>query len=174
MNRWGCATRLIQTAVALAIAGTLAVTGAAAEPILPDELRPVFSRLEANVAVGGSAAKNLSERDRAILFKHNDAINAAAFSGEIDSRVYQSAQNDYADLNRDFAADAAADAKADFTVQQRTSSTFSPGTDSDYITVVVDSVDEISDMQKGYNKRINAYLAGHEVLNEPRSDWHNK
>ncbi|MHA1553601.1 MAG: hypothetical protein ACTSU0_04250 [Alphaproteobacteria bacterium] len=174
MNRWGCATRLIQTAVALAIAGTLAVTGAAAEPILPDELRPVFSRLEANVAVGGSAAKNLSERDRAILFKHNDAINAAAFSGEIDSRVYQSAQNDYADLNRDFAADAAADAKADFTVQQRTSSTFSPGTDSDYITVVVDSVDEISDMKKGFNTRIQAYLAGHKVLNEPRSDWHNK
>ena len=159
--------------VAVLIATATPSPQADAQSVLPANVRDALARLEANIAVGGNAADNLSDYDRALLFKYNDDINAAALNGDISDTVYQAAQNDYAGINRNFAADAAADAGADFTVQRSTSNTYSPGTDSDYITVV-DSPEDVTRMQDSYNNRVNDYLERNGILDEPRTDWHNK
>lgn len=136
----------------------------AADSVLPANVRDALARLEVQSA---------TDFDRALLFKYNDDINAAALNGEISDQLYQAAQRDYAATNRRFAADAAAQAGADFTVQNPTAPEFSPGTDSDYITVVR-SEDQIADMQRGYNQRVNDYLDKHGINREPRGDWHKK
>ncbi|THB72048.1 MAG: hypothetical protein D6B25_17525 [Desulfobulbaceae bacterium] len=116
---------------------------------------------------------SLSEADRALLFANNDAINAARLNNEISDSIYQAAQSDFADLNRSFAADAAQHAGADFTVQQRTSARFSPGTDSDYITVVSDK-SQVATMQSDYNRRVNDYLQQNGAIDGSSSNWHQK
>ena len=168
---WRPAARIAGAILALAV---LVLAGAAGAQTLGRNVLDALDRLTALEAVGGTAADSLTERDRALLFANNADINAAALNGEIGDEAYQFAQSDFAALNRGFAADSAHDARADFTVQRRTSEVFSPGTDSDYITVVVDSSREIADMQESYNNRVNAFLQRNGVIAEPRGDWHNK
>jgi hypothetical protein len=145
------------------------ISEALAQQTLSADLREIVGRLS---DAGGDATK-LSGRDRALLFKNNDAVNAARLNGEIPDHLYQGAQNDFASFNRQFAADSAAEAGAEFTVQQRTTDTFSPGTDSDYITVVQDKK-QITKMQNGYNERVNNFLSENGVLDQPSNTWHNK
>ena len=157
---------VVTTFVAILICTVLSIGTASAQSTLPAHVQDALGRLASNSA---------SAADRALLFQYNDDINAAALNGEIADPVYQAAQTDYAATNRSFAADAAADAGADFTVQNPTAPEFSPGTDSDYITVV-DSKEQIADMQEGYNRRVNEYLEQHGIIDETqrRADWHNK
>jgi hypothetical protein len=128
-------------------------------------------------ALAALRAGNATEAQRAIAFARNDAINRARLNGYISDDVYQAAQKDFAALNEDFAAAAAKKAGAEFTVQKRTSQTFSPGTDSDYITKVK-SADDVKRMQRGYNERINKYLKENlkntEYAGTQRADWHNR
>lgn len=58
-------------------------------------------------------------------------------------------------------------------MQQRSSQTYSPGTDSDYITVVKDK-SQIGQMQEGYNNRVNDFLEKNGAITERRTDWQNK
>jgi len=96
------------------------------------ELNTALDRLRDALSRSSHPASTLSEHDRAVLFANNDKINAAALNGrQIDDSLYQAAQSDYDMLNQGFAEDAAKAAGAKFTVQKRSSSTFSPGTDSD-------------------------------------------
>ena len=76
-------------------------------------------------------------------------------------------------LNTKFGQRAAQAAGADFTVQTRTSQTFSPGTDSDYITIVKDK-EQIGRMQSDYNRRVNEFLTENGAIDQPRSDWQKK
>jgi len=156
--------------LALAAAFVIAVVPAHSQQTLGPEVRDVLKRLDEVNKRGGHSAGILSDADRALLFANNDAINAARINNEIPNSVYQAAQSDFADLNRSFAADAAAKAGADFTVQQRTSSTFSPGTDSDYITVVTDKK-QIADMKTDYNRRVNDYLKKNGAIKKSRPNW---
>lgn len=147
---------------------------AAPATALPDE---VFDALEAMreraAATSPPPCAQSCWRQRALLFKHNDAINAARLNGWISDAHYQAVQTDYARLNEQFAKSAAAEVGADFKVQESTSSTYSPGTDSDYITKVWDP-EQVPKMQEAYNRRINEFLGEQHVLDEPRTDWHNR
>lgn len=128
-----------------------------------------------NRFTGGHSYASEAERarDQATLFANNDAINKARLNNEIPDGAYQAAQTDYADLNRSFAEAAATDAGAKFTVQKSSSpDSFSPGTDSDYITEVT-SKEQIPKMQQGYNDRVNQFLEQNGV-SEQRGNWHNK
>ncbi|MEX3011909.1 hypothetical protein [Hoeflea sp. TYP-13] len=170
---WARAVALaIAVLFAVAVVQIASVTTASAQNILPANVHDALKRLHANVAVGGDAS-NLSDYDRALLFKYNDDINAAALNDEIADSVYQAAQSDYAKTNEAFASAAATDAKADFTPQVSNSDVYSPGTDSDYITVV-ERPEQITQMQEGYNNRVNDYLEKNGLLDETRKDWHNK
>ena len=155
--------------LALAIGAVSPATAPAMAQTLSADITDVFKRLADDA--GGDAAK-LSARDQALLFMNNDAINAAALNNEIGDDLYQAAQSHYARLNQDFGA-SAHEAGAQFTTQVRTSDVYSPGTDSDFITVV-DDADQIGRIQENYNRRVNQYLVDNGVLDQPRSDWHNK
>ncbi|MEM7069631.1 MAG: hypothetical protein AAF478_12190 [Pseudomonadota bacterium] len=129
---------------------------------LSDDVHKALGRLNANAA---------TEADKALLFANNDVINAAGINGTIPDDVYQKAQGSYASINEKFAADSAKAAGAEFTVQKSSSQTYVPGTDSDYITKV-ESKNQISKMQDGYNRRVNEYLKKNGV---PQGEkWHNK
>ncbi len=123
-------------------------------------------------ALNATAAGAATEYQRALLFANNNVVNAAALNGEIPDNLYQAAQGDFAATNRRLAGDAAASVGAEFSVQQSSGTRFSPGTDSDFITVV-HSPDQVAGMQNGYNQRINQYLADAGVATPPRNDWHN-
>ena len=113
---------------------------------------------------------NATPQQRAMLFSRNDAINRAALQGYITDDIYQTAQRDFAATNQRLARDAALEAGAEFRVQTASSATYSPGTDSDYITKV-SSPEQIEHMQDGYNRRINDYLRQNGV-DVSSSDWH--
>lgn len=121
------------------------------------------------------------ERDRAILFMHNDAINAARINNKISNTLYQKAQEDFVAINERLGRKAATAAGADFTVQvpsggAKTTPRYSPGTDSDYITIVT-SKQQIINMQGHYNNNVNAFLQERltdgdlETMNAKRSNW---
>lgn len=135
----------------------------------------VMAQLSGDVLQALDAMQNgtASEQQRALLFKNNDAINAASLNGWIPDSTYQKVQGDYARLNQRFAADAAREAGAGFRVQTASAPTYSPGTDSDYITVISDPK-QVEQMQRSYNQRINDYLRDNNVLDQSRTDWHNR
>ena len=116
-----------------------------------------------------------TSKQRALLFSQNDKINRARLNGWILDGPYQAAQKDYAALNRSFAENAARGEDAHFRQQDSKpgkKSTASPGTDSDYI-IEVKSPEQVKRIQDSYNRRINAFLAEHDVA--ARSDgWHNR
>ncbi len=155
------------------IAMSVGVGDAWAQSTLSPDVREAIGRLDQANRAGGHNAGILSDADRAVLFANNDAINAARINNEIHDAVYQAAQQDFDGLNQTFAGEAAEASGAKFTVQQRSSNRFSPGTDSDYITMV-DSKDQIEQMQQGYNDRVNKFLKDSKVDVEPRNNWHNK
>ena len=157
----------------LHVVGTLAVllmaTIARADVLSPG----VLDALEA--ARMGRA----TDLQMAMLFAQNDAINRARLNGFISDAHYQAAQHEFAILNEGFAREAAADVGAEFTVQTRRSTTFSPGTDSDYILRVdsPDPVGQVREAQTRYNQRVNEYLekvgAEHGIkIRGNRNDWH--
>lgn len=123
----------------------------------------------------GSASRG----QRALLFKHNDAINKARLSGWLPDSTYQAAQREYSSLNQEFARMAAESTGAEFTVQQSTSTTYSPGTDSDYIvkTNGADPVGQVQTMQSRYNDHVNSYLdealSSEGYHHTPKDNWHN-
>ena len=39
---------------------------------------------------------------------------------------------------------------------------------------IVDDVSDVEGMQAGYNRRVNEYLQGQGVIDEPRTNWHNQ
>jgi hypothetical protein len=118
-------------------------------------------------------AGKATPKQRALLFKNNDVVNKAAMSGWVTDPVYQKVQADYARLNQEFATKAAAEAGAKLRVQQSKSPTYTPGTDSDYITEVK-SPEQVKQMQASYNRQINDYLKQEGVLDAPSDTWHNK
>ena len=128
-----------------------------------------------------AARQNKATRgQRALLFKYNDDINKARLNGWIPDSTYQAAQAEYSHLNQEFAKLAAESTGAEFTVQQTTSQTYSPGTDSDYIVTTNsgDPVGQIQDMQSRYNDHVNSYLdealASEGFEHTPRDNWHNQ
>lgn len=124
-------------------------------------------------ALAANSKGSASASQKALLFKHNETINKAALIGEIPDDVYQKAQLEFDTKSQQIASRAARDAGAKFTVQERTSATFAPGTDSDYITQV-DSEGQVRQMQDGYNRGVNEYLKEHKLLDDgPKSNWHN-
>jgi hypothetical protein len=129
----------------------------------------------AEAARMGSATR----QQQALLFMNNDAINQARLSGYIPDSTYQAAQREYSSLNQKFAQAAAESTGADFTVQQSSSQTYSPGTDSDYIVTTNsgDPVEQIREMQSRYNDSVNSYLddaLGPDSGHMQRGDWHNQ
>ena len=139
---------------------------------------PAFGKLltaELEAALVAMQAGAATEYQRALLFQHNDLVNAAALNGELANDLYQSAQRDFALVNERLGADAAAEVGAEFRVQSPKNpgtKVFQPGTDSDYITVV-DRKEQIQRMQEAYNRRINEMLANAGIPSEARGDWHN-
>ncbi|MCG7943364.1 MAG: hypothetical protein JAY61_09700 [Candidatus Thiodiazotropha taylori] len=134
---------------------------------------PQYLSPEIHEALRAKVAGNATPRQEALLFANNDAINRARLARQIPDKQYQAAQEHFKQLNQEFAADAAKEAKAGFEVQKSKSTRSQPGTDSDYITDV-DSPDQIKQMQQGYNRRVNDYLQEHEVISADRDNWHNK
>ncbi len=156
------------------VALLMAAPAAVAQYTLDADGRDLIKRLDA----AGNNIEALSRADQARLFANNDAINAARLNGEISDASYQAAQKHFAAKNESFAKAAAEAAGAEFTVQQRpANSPFSPGTDSDYITVVKNK-DGIAKMQSGYNDRVNDYmresLQGSGEAYTPKNDWQKK
>lgn len=141
--------------------------------VLDRDVRDVVDQMEKNVREQRPAMAGIGDRERALVFMNNDNINAAALNGEINDVAYQAAQGDYAEVNQDFAHAAATAAGADFTVQVSTSANYKPGTDSDYITIV-QSPEQIEQMQDGYNARINQWLSDKGLIDAPRDNWHNR
>ena len=123
---------------------------------------------------------NATRQQQALLFMNNDAINQARLSGYLPDSTYQAAQRQYASLNEKFAQAAAESTGAKFTVQQSTSTTYSPGTDSDYIVTTSsgDPVEQIREMQSRYNDSVNSYLQdalGEDAATFDRKNtWHNQ
>ncbi len=152
----------------------MSICGASAQTTpSPQEFQAVLKRLT-DVANQGHTAAILSNKDRAILFMNNDLVNAARTNNTIPNTVYQAAQTDFADLNRQFASEAAKRSGAKFTVQQRTSEVFSPGTDSDFITKVK-SKEQILQMKQKYNDLVNAKMQKWGGLEgNARNDWSTK
>lgn len=117
---------------------------------------------------------------KALLFKNNAAINQAALGGWLPDSTYQAAQQEYATINRDIARKAAEASGAEFTVQQSNSSSYAPGTDSDYIVTAKgsDPVGQIQEMQTRYNDQVNAYLddalTSEGFHHSPQDNWHNR
>ena len=126
-----------------------------------------IDELEALAALRYGSA---TSAQKALLFSRNDAVNRAAIQGYITDDLYQHAQREFAGTNQRLARDAALEAGAEFRVQTASSATYSPGTDSDYITKITDP-DQVVQMQDGYNRRINAYLKKN-GLSTNRTDWH--
>ncbi|MBI2478807.1 MAG: hypothetical protein HYV60_09280, partial [Planctomycetia bacterium] len=116
----------------------------------------------------------------ALLFQNNDVINQARLNGWITDNHYQAAQKDFASRNAEFAKRAATEAGADFTPQKSKSTSYSPGTDSDFIATVKgnDPVGQIADMQARYNRNVNDFLKNSLESDgmhfQSRSDWHNR
>lgn len=135
----------------------------AQETLLP-LVREALQRMDDGIA---------SKTDEALLFMNNDLINSAAFNNEISDDSYQRAQGAYAKLNQEFGFDAARQANAEFKVQVSKNPYYSPGTDSDYITVVT-SKEQIREMRNSYNDQINAYLQKHGLIDRPRNNWHQR
>ena len=172
-----CALRLLTVALIL---GSLnlppQVRVAAAAPISEEVLEAlnVVKTHQANPAAPLPVDPVTYGRMQALLFKNNPAVQRAALNGYITDQEFQAAQRDYAVLNEEFAAQAAADAGARFTKQvSKTPSCYSPGTDSDYITQVT-RVEQIDQMQSGYNRYVNQYLDSNGMLrpDEFGTEWH--
>ena len=133
---------------------------ATAAVLTPD----LLSALQA--AVNGNA----TSYQRGLLFANNDTINRSRLNNWISDREYQAAQKEFAALNEKFGSEAAEDAGAGFTKQVSKSKSYSPGTDSDYITKV-DSPEQIRHMKESYNRRINEFLAKEKVPCDPMTRW---
>lgn len=171
LSNASCPRKIVPIFVLAAFFFTFVSTPAAvAQHTLSKELRDLIGRLE---QAGGDVTKLADPADRARLFMHNDVLNAAGLNGDIRPDIYQKVQTDFDKWNTTFARDAARRSGARFTVQERTSSLFSPGTDSDYITMVKNK-NQIRQMQQHYNDRVNRFLQRYGIINEPRSNWQNK
>lgn len=147
----------------VAVILTAETTPVSAQSSLTPDVREALTRMSNGTA---------SETDKALLFSRNREINAAGQNGEIADDLYQKAQGAYDAKSQSIAKDAADAADAKFRIQDPSSQTYVPGTDSDYITQVK-SKDQIARMQADYNRRVNQYMKDHGVP-ETRSDWHNK
>lgn len=128
---------------------------------------------EIHEALRAQAAGKATPKQKALLFANNAEINRARLVRQIPDNQYQSAQELFKKTNQEFAAQAANDVGAKFEVQKSKSSRSQPGTDSDYITKVK-SAQQIEEMQKGYNKRVNEYLKDNGVITVDRNDWHKR
>lgn len=155
---WLAAVLSIMTVIAVAPA-----TSVLAQSSLTPDVREALTRM------GNGTA---SDTDKALLFSKNREINAAGQNGEIADDLYQKAQSTYDAKSQSIAKDAADAADAKFRIQDRSSQTYVPGTDSDYITEVK-SKDQIAQMQADYNRRVNQYMKDNGVP-QKRIDWHNK
>ncbi len=144
-----------------------------------EELSAQYLSPEVMRAAEAARTNSATRGQRALLFKHNDAINQARLSGWLPDSTYQAAQREYSSLNQEFARMAAESTGADFTVQQSMSTTYSPGTDSDYIvkTNGADPVGQIQTMQGRYNDHVNSYLdealSSEGYHHTPKDNWHN-
>ena len=150
-------------------------------PTLPGQ--HVFAQYltpQLSAAIEASRMGKATPGQSALLFQNNAVINEAALNGWIPDSSYQAVQTDYAKTNAKIAQRSAEAAGAKFEVQKSTSSTYSPGTDSDFIVEAKssDPVGQIAEMQDNYNKNVNSYLE--ETLKsegmefKPRNDWHNR
>lgn len=135
------------------------------EAMVPPDVKQALSDLKEGKA---------TEKQRALLFKNNDLVNRAGILGAIDNATYQSAQRDYAAINRHFGKNAVESTGGVFGEQKRApDKPYDPGTDSDYIAKVT-SAGQVKKIQGNYNQQINGWLEKNGVLDEARSDWHNK
>jgi len=134
-----------------------------AQSSLTPDVKEALTRLTKDAA---------SEKDRALLFANNDAINAARQNREISGDAYQTAQGVFDKQSQVMGGDAAEAAGAKFQIQERSPGIYVEGTDSDYITQVK-SKEQIPKMQADYNRRVNQYMAENGI-SEKRSNWHNK
>ena len=133
--------------------------------MVPVDVRQALADLDAGQA---------TQAQRALLFKNNDLVNRAGIVGAIDKDSYQSAQRDYAAINRFFGKRAVEATGGVFDEQKRDANKpYDPGTDSDYIAKV-SSAEQVDQIQRNYNADVNAWLQNHQVLDQPRSDWHRK
>lgn len=167
-RKWLVGPAVAALGIALTI---LYFSSASAQTTLNPDVNAALQRFTDGTPYANRAQR---ARDQALLFANNDAINAARLNNEISDSAYQAAQSDFDKLNTKFGQRAAHSAGADFTVQQRPAgSTFSPGTDSDYITIVKDK-DQIGKMQADYNKRVNEFLTKNGAIDKPRDNWQTK
>lgn len=148
-----------------------------AQSALPENVMEALQTLHESKS---SPNVKFSRAQRALLLMHNDDINRARLLGWVSDDIYQVAQNDYNRVNQAFAGKAAGEAGGVFSVQKSNSSTFSPGTDSDYIVRVTgdDPVGQIKQMQTRYNELIDEFLTknlGKEAVRKAKTmPWHNK
>ncbi len=149
----------------------LAVAGPARGQYVSDPLLTALEALRQGKATPGQ---------RALLFQNNGLLNNARLNGWICDPHYQAMQSDYAHVNQTHAKAAAEAAGAEFHVQKRTSSGFSPGTDSDYIVKVTskDPVGQIKAIQANYDKLVNAWrekcLRAEGMEFKPYREWYKK
>src|SRR5687767_13360465 len=97
----------LQRAVVVAFVVFVSVTAPAYGKLLTAELEAALAAMQASSA---------TEYQRALLFQHNDVVNAAALNGELTNDLYQAAQRDFSLTNQRLGAEAAADVGAQFRV----------------------------------------------------------
>lgn len=113
----------------------------------------------------------ISERQKALLFAHNDTINAMRVKQRISQGAYQAAQEVYAEKSLGLARQAAAENGATLRAQQRKAgSPYDAGTDSDYITDAK-SADQVRRIQESYNQKVQEYLGEKGIARPADKSW---
>jgi hypothetical protein len=113
----------------------------------------------------------ISERQKALLFAHNDTINAMRVKQRISQRAYQAAQEAYAEKSLELARQAAVENGATLRIQRRMAgSPHDAGTDSDYITDAKDA-DQVERIQETYNQKVQDYLGEKRIARPGDKDW---
>ncbi|MEN6638820.1 MAG: hypothetical protein ABFC95_06440 [Smithella sp.] len=113
----------------------------------------------------------ISERQKALLFAHNDTINAMRVKQRISQGAYQAAQEAYAEKSLELARQAAAENGATLRAQQRAAvSPYDAGTDSDYITDAK-SADQVRRIQETYNQKVQEYLGEQRIARPTDKSW---
>ena len=136
-------------------------------------------------AIEAARLGKATEAQRVMLLVANDDINYMRMNGLLSHDQYQKSQGAFDKTSQGIAKKGSLLNNADFTVQKRGSSSFTEGTDSDYIMKMKlkskDPVHDIRQMQEYYNKSVNALVQKHKAAlqkaglsTKPRYNWHNK
>ncbi len=116
---------------------------------------------ELNTAIMQVYLGKATDAQLQLVRRNNHVINNMANTGHLDNKVYQKIQSDFADFNHSVASGAAKKNGLDLVTQTSTKKSYSPGTDSDFITNSPDGKMNVSQIEKtigDYNADMNKKL----------------